>query len=127
MQFSLDKFRNMPFSAKVGTTLWLISWIWFITLYYYLTKDNDWVLRLSIAIGILAVFLFQAQNWARWISVLANSMGLLLTVIFFFKGYLFESALNLILFSGSIYYLLIPSTATYYKSQSRPDNSSDDK
>ncbi|MGD9367133.1 MAG: hypothetical protein PVH87_15655 [Desulfobacteraceae bacterium] len=127
MPFSIDKIRNMPFSARVGATLWLISWIWFIALYYYLTRDNDWVLKLSIAIGILAIFLFQAQNWARWISVLANSMGLLLTVIFFFKGLVFESALNLVLFGGSIYYLLASSTATYYKSQSRPDNPSDDK
>jgi chromate transport protein ChrA len=123
----MDKFRNMPFPAKVGATLWLISWIWFIALYYYLTKDNDWVLKLSIAIGILAVFLFLAQNWARWISLLANSMGLLLTVIFLFKGYLFQSVLNLILFGGSAYYLLIPPTATYYKSQSRPHSPSDDK
>lgn len=127
MPFSMDKFRNMPFSAKVGVTLWLVSWIWFIALYYYLTRDNDWVLKLSIAIGILAVFLFQAQNWARWISMLANSMGLLLSVFFFIKGYVFESALNLILFGGSIYYLLVPPTTTYFKSQGRPDSRSDDK
>lgn len=117
----------MPSVAKIGASLWLFSWIWFIAIYYYLTKDTDWVFKLSVAVVILAGFLSQAQNWARLISILANSMGILLSVVFFYKGLAFIAALNLVFFCGAIYFLLVPATTAYFKSQSRPDDQSDDK
>jgi hypothetical protein len=117
----------MPSVAKIGATLWLFSWIWFIVIYYYYTKDTDWVFKLSIAVGILAIFLLQAQNWARLISILANSMGILLSVIFFYKGLAFIAALNLVFFSSAIYLLMVSPTTAYFKAQSGPDNQSDDK
>ena len=127
MPLSLDKFKNMPSMAKIGVSFWLFSWVWFIAIYYYYTKDTDWVFKLSIAVGILSLFLSQAQNWARLISILANSMGILLSVIFFYKGLAFIAALNLVFFSGAIYLLMVAPTTAYFKSQSQSDNQSDDK
>lgn len=127
MPLSLDKFKNMPSVSKIGALLWLFSWIWFIAVYYHYTKDTDWVWKLSIAVGILGIFLSQAQNWARYISILANSMGILLSVIFFYKGLAFIAALNLVFFSAAIYFLLVSPTTTYFKSQSQSDHPSDDK
>lgn len=126
MPLNLDKFRNMPSAAKIGVSLWLFSWIWFIAIYYYYTKDTDWVFKLSIALGILAVCLSQAMNWARLISLLANSMGMLLSVIFFYKGLAFVAALNLVFFGGAVYFLMVSPTTAYFKSHSQPDSRSDD-
>jgi hypothetical protein len=50
MQFSVAKFKNMPYSAKMGFTLWVAGWAWLLAVYYYLTKDSDWTLKLFIAI-----------------------------------------------------------------------------
>jgi fatty acid desaturase len=127
MLLSLEKFKNMPSLAKIGISFWLLSWVWFIAVYYYYTKDTDWVLKLSIAVGILSLFLSQAQNWARLISILANSMGILLSVIFFYKGLALIAALNLVFFSGAIYLLMVSPTTAYFKSQSQSGNPSDDK
>lgn len=127
MQFRLDRFKNMPFSAKVGVSLWILSWIWLLVNYYSLTKDIDWVYKLSAGIGILAVFLIQSQNWARIISVLANIMGILLSGYFFLAGFVFVATVNVILFGSAIYYLMIPATSAYFKSQSSPNRPPDEK
>lgn len=127
MPLSLDKFKNMPSMTKIGISFWLFSWVWFIAVYYHYTKDTDWVFKLSIAVGILCIFLSQAQNWARLISILANSMGILLSVIFFYKGLAFIAALNLVFFSGAIYLLMVSPTTAYFKSQCQSGNQSDDK
>jgi len=119
MQFSIDKIKNMPYTAKVGATLWLFSWTWLLVVYYNLTKDTNWVYKLSIAIAILAVLLFQAQNWARIISVLANIMGILLSGYFYMGGFILIATVNVVLFGGAIYYLMVPSTAVYFKSQTK--------
>jgi hypothetical protein len=127
MSLSLDKLKNMPSVAKIGISFWLLSWVWFIAVYYHYTKDTQWVLKLCIAVGILSLFLSQAQNWARLISILANSMGILLSVLFFFKGLAFIAALNLVFFSGAIYLLMVSPTTAYFKSQSQTGHPSDDK
>lgn len=125
MQFKLDKLRNMPYSGKMGTTLWMLSWIWLISVYYYLTRDTTWTTKLSIAAALLILFLLQAQNWARLIAVLGNMMGILLTWHFFLKGFILIAVVNVLLFGSSIYFLMAPATSRYFKAQSRPDASVD--
>lgn len=127
MQFSLDKLKNMPQSAKIGVTLWLLGWIWFLVVYYKLTQDMDWVYKLSIALGLLAIFISQALNWARLLSVLANSMGVLLSILFFYKGLVFIAAVNFVLFVSAVYFLMVPSTTKYFKLQTKPGGRSDDR
>lgn len=131
MPFSFEIMKSMPPKAKLGISSWLLSWVWFISIYYYKLGDPDgMLLKLGIAIGLLAIFLVQAQNWARLISLLANAMGILLSVIFLYKGLIsienrslvFIGALNFILFCGAMYFLMIPSTVAYFKSHSRKDD-----
>ncbi len=121
MQFKIEKFKNMPYTGKVGSTLWLVSWICFIYVYYDLTRDTDWVIKLSIAAVVLAPFLFQAQNWSRMIAMLGNAMGIILSILFFYKGYIAAATVNVILFGSAIYFLLVPTTARYFKIQSQPE------
>ena len=127
MQFSVEKFKNMPSSAKMGAALWLFGWIWLLVVYYYLTKDTNWVVKLSIAMVVLGVFLFHSQNWARMICVLSNLMGMLISVLFFFKGYVFIAGVNIALFGAATYFLMIPATGSYFKAQGRPSSPSDDR
>ncbi len=126
MQFSIDKFRNMPYSGKMGVTLWLIGWVWLLSVYYHLTKDSEWVLKLAIAIALLTLFISQAQNWARLICVVANIMGVLLSAYFYLAGFAMIAAVNVVLFGGSVYYLMIPSTGRYFKSQNKPPINKDE-
>jgi hypothetical protein len=115
MQFKIEKFKNMPFTGKMGLTLWLIGWIWMIAAYYYLTRDKDLTLKLSIAAVILIPFLIQIQNWARWIVILGNVMGILYSYYFLIGGHVTIATVNVILFGGSIYYLMVSATSRYFK------------
>ena len=112
----------MPYSGKVGLTLWIVSWIWLIAAYYNLTHDTNWVAKLSIAACLLGLFLFQAQNWARMISVMANAMGIFLSGYFFMAGFTLIATVNVILFGGAIVYLMMPATSQYFKAQSPQKN-----
>lgn len=121
MQFKIEKFKNMPYTGKVGSTLWLASWIWLISVYYLLTQDTTWVAKLSIAVILLGLFVFQAQNWARLIAVLGNVMGILLSGYFFIAGFILIATVNVMLFGGAIYFLMVPTTTRYFKIQSHPN------
>lgn len=125
MFIKIEKFRNMPFSAKVGVTLWVAGWIWFISICHYLLRDANVTIKFSIAMCILGLFLSQAQNWARWISVLANTLGIFYSSHFFIIGKVFISVVNVILFAGAIYFLIASTTSNYFKSQNRPTPSQD--
>ncbi len=125
MLFKIDKLRNMPSSGKIGTTLWVISWVWLIAVYYHLTQDRTWAVKLSIADVILVLFLLQAQNWARLIALLGSIMGILLSGHFYWKGFIFVAIINVVLFSGSIYFLMVPATSRYFKAQSQPKTPAD--
>jgi hypothetical protein len=127
MQFSVAKFKNMPYSAKMGFTLWVAGWAWLMAVYYYLTKDSDWTLKLFIAIGLLTIFISQAQNWARLIGILANIMGILLSTYFYLGGFVMVATVNVVLFGGGIYYLMVPATTGYFKEQSKPASAADGK
>ena len=125
MQYKIEKFTMMPYSAKMGVTLWIISWAWLLSAYYYLTKDSDWATKLAIAIVILAIFITQAQNWSRLIGVVANVMGILLSLYFYLAGFAVVAAVNVVLFGGAIYYLMVPATARYFKEQSQSASGDD--
>jgi hypothetical protein len=119
MQFKIERFKNMPYAGKVGLTLWLTSWVWFLSVYYYLTNDSTWVVKLSVAVAILVPFLFQSQNWARMIAILGNAMGIILSILFYYKGLVLIATVNVLLFGGSIYYLMVPATSRYFKTHSQ--------
>jgi glucose-6-phosphate-specific signal transduction histidine kinase len=121
MQFKIDRFKNLPFTGKMGLTLWLIGWIWLISVFFYLTKDKDLTFKLSIAVIILIPFIIQIQNWARWIVILGNMMGILYSYYFFIGGHVLIATVNVMLFGSSIYYLTVPATSRYFKPQSHPD------
>lgn len=125
MQFKIEKFKDMPYTGKVGSTLWLVSWIWLISAYYYLTQDTTWVAKLSIAVLLLGLFIFQAQNWARLIAVLGNVMGILLSGYFFVAGFILIATVNVMLFGGAVYFLMVPATSQYFKVQSQREDSKD--
>jgi len=125
MQLKVEKLKNMPYTGKVGSTLWLVSWIWLISVYYYLTKDTAWAAKLSIAVVLLGIFVFQAQNWARLIAVLGNLMGILLSGYFFLAGFILIATVNIMLFGGAIYFLMVPTTSHYFKAQSQTDVTKD--
>ena len=125
MQVKIERFTNMPNSGKVGLALWLVSWIWFIAICHYLFHDSKLVTQLSIAACLLGVFIFQAQNWARMISILANALGLVYSGFLFLIGLPAISIINvisfvsLILFGSSIFFLMAPATSQYFKAQSQ--------
>jgi glucose-6-phosphate-specific signal transduction histidine kinase len=121
MQFKIDRFKNLPFTGKMGLTLWLIGWIWLISVFFYLTKDKDLTFKLSIAVVILIPFVIQIQNWARWIVILGNVMGILYSYYFFIGGHVLIATVNVMLFGSSIYYLMVPATSRYFKTQNHPD------
>ena len=109
----------MPFTGKMGLTLWLVGWIWLMSVYYYLTNDKDLTLKLFFAAVILIPFLIQIQNWARWIVILGNVMGILYSYYFFIGGHVLISTVNVMLFGSSIYYLMTPATSRYFKTLSQ--------
>jgi hypothetical protein len=115
MQFKIDKFKNMPFTGKMGLTLWLVGWIWLISVYYFLVKDMNLTVRFAIAVVVLIPFLLQIQNWARWIAILGNVMGILYSYHFFISGQVLIATVNVMLFGGSIFYLMVPATSRYFK------------
>jgi hypothetical protein len=117
--FKVDIFKNMPFPGKFGASLCVVGWIWIIAFCYVKLPDTNWALKLSIMVCILSVFLFQAQNWARWIAILGNVMGLLLSAYFFIGGFVLIATVNIMLFGGSTYYLMTPATSRYFKTHSQ--------
>jgi hypothetical protein len=119
MLFKSENFKNMPFSAKVGVSLCAVSWVWIIAFCYYKLPDTNWALKLSIMLCVLSFFLFQAQNWARWIAILGNVMGLLLSAYFFIGGFVMFATVSVMLFGGSTYYLMVPPTSRYFKAHSQ--------
>jgi hypothetical protein len=120
MQFKIDRFKNMPYVGKMGLSLWLVGWIWLIAMYYYLTQDSALTIKLSISVVILVPFLFQSQNWARIIALLGNAMGIFISVLFYYKGLVMIATVNVLLFGGSIYFLMVPATSRYFKTHTRP-------
>ena len=125
MRSKIERFKNMPFAGKMGLSLWLVGWIWLISMYYYLTKDSTLAVKLSISVVILIPFLVQIQNWARIIAQLGNAMGIVISVLFFYKGLVLIATVNVLLFGGSIYFLMIPATSRYFKAHGQPGRQND--
>lgn len=125
MPFQMDNFKKMPQPGKIAVTLWIVGWVWLIGAYYYLTNDFSWAIKLSIAAFLLLIFLSQAQNWARLISVLANVMGIFLSGYFFLAGFILIATVNVILFGGAIYYFMVPVTAQYFQAKSMKSRGQD--
>jgi hypothetical protein len=82
---------------------------------------------MAIAVAILTVFLSQAQNWSRIIAAMVSLMGILFSSLFFVRGIFMIATVDVVLFGGGIYYLMVPSTARYFKEVSNPPASKDRK
>ncbi len=120
MLFKAEIFKNMPFTGKVGTSLCAAGWMSIIAFCYFKLPETNWALKLLIMVCILIPFLLQAQNWARWIAILGNVMGILLSAYFFMAGFVQIATVNVMLFGGSSYYLIVPATSRYFKTHSQP-------
>ena len=125
MQFKIERLKNMPYPGKMGLSLWLVGWIWLIAMYFYLTQDSALAGKLSISVAILIPFLIQCQNWARIIALLGNAMGIVISVLFYYKGLVLIATVNVLFFGGSIYYLMVPATSRYFKAHGQPGRQND--
>lgn len=127
MKFRPDVFFSMPQKAKIGVSLWLVSWIWYLLTTYNLTNDQDNVPKMAIAVAILVIFLSQAQNWARIIAVMVSAMGILFSSLFFAQGIIMIATVDVLLFAGAIFYLMTPTVARHFKEHSAPAKDKDEK
>jgi hypothetical protein len=119
MLFKVEVFKNMPFVGKLGSILCAVSWIWIIAICYFMLSDKNWAFKLSIMVVILSFFLFQAQNWARWVAVLGDALGILLSGYFYIGGFVSFAVVNALLFGASLYCLTAPVTSQYFKAHSQ--------
>ncbi|MCP4747865.1 MAG: hypothetical protein GY874_17270 [Desulfobacteraceae bacterium] len=121
MAFSLSQWRTIPVSAAIGVCFWAVSWLFFLVYTYFLTKDSDWVIRLAVAFVLLAVFICRANNWARMIALMSNSMAILFLGILAYafrtgRPFDFLIVLSILTFFGiSTWYLAVASTSDFFK------------
>jgi hypothetical protein len=120
--------RNMPVTASWGVIVWTAAWINFLIHIYRLTQDSGWVGKSAVAVGLLIIFLLRGQNWARVIALMAGAMAILFLS---FLAYLVrgtgETALAVFgaaIFGLAVYLLALRSTADYFKTMSKAENSS---
>jgi hypothetical protein len=48
-------------------------------------------------------------------------MGILLSLYFIISGFVLIATVNIMLFGGSIYYLMVPATSRYFKTHGQPN------
>jgi hypothetical protein len=136
---ALAEFKESPPSVKNGFTVLVLAWMWhFITLYRFFL--NGQIPGNQIIIGLLVcVFVFLLKNWARVLCLVCN---ILIILMYLFVGASFYDSgkiyfglialMNVALFSLASYFLLLGSSAAFYKSKLPPKKAdagddSDDK
>ena len=123
----LSSVRNMPVAAKWGIILWTAAWLNFLIHIYRLTQDGGWVGKSAVAVGLLIIFLLRGQNWARMIALMAGALSILFLS---FLAYIMRggvetalAVLGMAIFGLAVYFLSLRSTADYFKSMSKVENS----
>ena len=122
----------MPTSVKSGLVLLLIAWIWFLFSVYQYYDKSFWE-RFLIGGVIMMVCVLRFKRWAHALALLCNAMTILycgfFTVVFHLSGVspqiVTVSAINVLLFGFSSYYLLHKSAISFfgYREPSKSDQS----
>jgi magnesium-transporting ATPase (P-type) len=139
MAGAIADFKESPRSVKNGLTVLVLAWLWhFITLYRFFLSGQ--IPGNQIVIGILiCFFVFLMKNWARVLCIVCN---ILIVFMYLFVGSSFYESgkiyfgvialMNVALFSLASYFLLLGTSAAYYKSkmpkkEETPVNDSEEK
>ena len=121
---AVANFKSSPQSVKNGFTVLVLAWAWhFITLYSFFLHGQ--IPGNQIVIGLLVcLFVFLIKNWARVLCVVCNiliiCMYLFVGASFYTTGEIFFgliALMNVALFSLATYFLMMGSSAAYYKSK----------
>jgi hypothetical protein len=120
-------YSTFPSSAKNGILFLLLGWIWHFSLLYMLLgtglkiETQDW-LRLSAIALLVCFFTIRVRNWARVLGIVANllviSLYLLATAHFYNLNkinFSIFSAINVILFAISTFFLFKKETSDFFK------------
>ena len=120
----IAEFRKSPASVKNGLTVLILAWMWhYICLYYFFQYRT--IPGKHIVAGILVcIFIFSIKNWGRVLTIACNILisleYLYLGVVFYSNGRIYLGLIALMtvaLFSLASYFLMLGSSAAYYKSK----------
>jgi len=124
MATAIADFKESPQSVKSGLTVLVLAWVWhLISIHrYFLRGDDHWQ---QIVIGLLVcIFVFSIKNWGRVLCIVCNiliiALYLLLGAFYYSNGELrlgLIALFNVALFSLATYFLMLGSSAAYYKSK----------
>jgi len=124
MAEAIADFKESPQSVKNGLTVLVLAWLWhFITLYRFFLHGQ--IPGNQIVIGLLVcLFVFLMKNWARVLCIVCNIlivfMYLFVGASFYANGKIYFGVIalmNVALFSLATYFLMMGSSAAYYKSK----------
>lgn len=116
-------FNAIPTSVKSGLILLLLGWIWFLFSVYHYYDKSFWE-RFLIG-GVVIVFcVFQFKKWAHALALLCNAMTILycgfFALVFHLSGenpqIVIVSAINVLLFGFSSYFLLQKNAINFFRS-----------
>lgn len=120
-------FKESPPSVKNGLTALILAWIWhYISLYYFFQYHT--IPGKHIVAGILVcIFVFSIKNWGRILCIACNVLisleYLSSSILLYQNGHIYMgliALMNVALFSLASYFLLLGSSATFYKSKLPP-------
>ena len=130
MGFEKIKIKDIPVSVKNGVGLLFVGWIWFLyCIYSY--YDKAFLTRFFIGGIILFFCVLQFKKWARMLALFCNAMTILycaaFTVLFHLSGsnpqVVVASAINVLFFIFSSYFLLQKTSAEFFSSGKDPKSS----
>lgn len=124
---AIADFRESPSSVKNGLTVFALAWVWhLVSIYRYFLREGDHWQHIVIGL-LLCLFVFSIKNWGRVLCIVCN---ILVISLYFLVG-IFKytngdirlgliALLNVALFSLATYFLLLRSSAEYFKSKMPP-------
>lgn len=124
MPIKIEELKEAPTSVKRGIILLFAGWAFFwFTVYFYYAKE--FFNRFFIG-GLLVLFcILLVKNWARMLAILSNAMVVVCCAFFgalFYEGGYYPvaliSAVNVVLFALSAYFLFIKSSGDFFKKHS---------
>jgi peptidoglycan/LPS O-acetylase OafA/YrhL len=128
MMIPLPEFDLMPKSVRVAMLLTFAGWCSFLfaTYAYY---DADSFFKFMVAGAIVCYYLYKGRRWARVMAMLSSVFiviyGGLFTALFAGQNptAMVVSAVNVVVFAASFYYLAIPETGRFFKKDPPADES----
>ncbi len=124
----LEHFINLPKSVKGAFVSVFIAWAaQFITAYHYILKESV-PLKFSVMGAMLFMALIFAKKWGRIMCIFFTAWAVVWYLIFFVTFFFAERydimgviAVNIALFSISIYFLWKKETAQYFIKRAEDD------